>query len=303
MTDSDAGRGDGGGGEQRRVQKPDTEPDSKRDVARDLLVAYRVPVTLFTLAGALYALHIGLLPSTVDIPPKWTRYAVQFTIASAIAYLPAERAAQWLDEDTRIALHEVDPADGDYAVILLPDERWENLTVLDKQGNEVDKSKLFEVMTKTGRQSYECQWYDIESNTAVVSFMAGFSPTEVRRYRKSQARIEEEVAAKSAKYDDVTANLRLVVRDAASSEINQFIHAYDGLMQLDDTSMKDNLEAARERYGVSQAELESVVEDDVDVDDPRVKHGDKELAGSDETAYSYDNTGGDAASGSGGDSA
>ncbi|MFC6723129.1 hypothetical protein ACFQE1_01725 [Halobium palmae] len=289
--DSDAGS-DADGVEQVRVEKPEITGDTRAEMARDLLVAYRVPLTLVGLAVGTYAVYSGLLPSQLNIPPEYWRYVSQYFISLAVAYVPAKEAANWLDQDTRIALHELDPASGDYRVALISENRWKDLTVLDKRGREVNRSKLYQPAVQSGRESYECQWYDIESNTAVVSFMAGFSPTQLRRYEQSLMRVEEEVAAKSAKYDDVTANLRLVVRNAAHREYNQFIHAYDGLMQIDETSMKDNLEAAQEQYGVNKADLESVVEDVVDVEDPRVKYGDKEPPGSDDTAYSFDAGGG-----------
>lgn len=266
-------------------QTPAPETVSKLGVVRDLLVAYSTPITLVTLAGGAYSLYAGILPSQIDIPPEWGRYALQFMLASLAAWKPAEKVVDFLDRDTRSIIHELQPESGDFRIARIPDEVWSDLTVLDKDGREVDRHYLHKVNTASGKQAYEVQRYDLEENEAVVSFFSGYTPTEIRRFESSIERIEEEVAAKSAKYDDLVATLSLVVRDAVHKQLNKFIHSFEGLMSMDETSLMDSIGEAEDEYGVDQAELESVIDDMVDTPDPRKEFGNREDRGQIASSY------------------
>lgn len=276
-------------------KEPESEPDTRAEMVRDVIVAYSTPVSILVLGliGIGVAWWTGYLSVPTDVPSRIPPSLVRwwpFVVGGIPAlWFAAEPIADRLDTDTRAVLHAVQPSSGDFADYLIPDEIRSDMTVVDKNGNELDQSRLHDVVTPSGRQAWEIQEYDPEANVATVSFMAGFTPTDIRRFESSIDRVEMEAQEKASRYDDLIASNNLAVMDAVDDEINQFMHAFDSIINMHDNPMMSNVEGALEEYGVEQSELdEQSIGDEIDVEDPRVKYGDREPPGQDSnTAYGY----------------
>ena len=274
--------------------RPERGADSRVEIARDIVVAYSTPVSILLLAGIGLGVGwmTGVVTIPVDAPPRIPRSVSRWwpfiAVGVPVLWVASGPLAESLDKDTRAVLHAVQPSSGDFADYLIPDEIRKDLTVIDKNGNELDQSRLHDVRTPSGRQAWEVQEYRPEENVAVVSFMAGFSPTDIRRYESSLDRVEAEAQIKASRYDDLVASNNLAVMQAVDDEINQLLHAFDGYINMHDNPMLSNVEGALEEYGVGQSDLEeSSIDDEIGVEDPRVKYGDREAPGEDPAAYGY----------------
>ena len=257
---------------------------------RDMLVAYKTPVSLL-MGGAVAALFLtGRIPIPELIPSWLPRHVFQGVVVGLAVWKPLEFLISLVDSDTRPMLKVLDPVTGDGGYVRIPHERWNNLTVVDKQGDEIKKSQLHQTTTISGRTAYEVDEYNEEENVAVVSWMGGFSNQDIRRFRSAVDYIQEELSAKADRYETLVSNLGMIKREAASKEINRFIHTFEGVLDMDDHSLTDSLEEAEAKYGL---EVSQQIEDDIieemleDVEDPRKKHGDLDATGED-VAFSHD---------------
>lgn len=161
--------------------------------------------------------------------PTWFKVFLAASIgASVIAYLPGKTLIEFLYQPETVVLAEVDPASGDLAVHELSPDRFSEITVVDHDGTEKPQSFLHKISTSKG-VGYECDTYDIETNTATATWMAGASNHEIRASEHTVRRIQNDLSIRADRVFDLETNLEHVIREALSEIANSMIRTSQGM--------------------------------------------------------------------------
>jgi len=176
--------------------------DSWRNIARDLLIAYKFPISIigilltiilfgFRLVTGGFPGFFGLIWNVIAAILGYALYVVPIGGTLGIVLYFAIST----DNSTRVLdLHPL-YSQGEYAVadMKLGEEIWDNLTVVNTDGEKVPKDSLNQIEFRTGEKSvekgYEVMGYDLLTNTATATYL-GESSLEMRQWKKSLERIE-----------------------------------------------------------------------------------------------------------------
>jgi hypothetical protein len=110
---------------------------------------------------------------------------IQIVWASiSISTFPALLVAAKLLKKDYTPLRAIDSRSGKTGVWKLPSERFESMTVLDYNDNEIGREGLHKIDFSNGKIGYEADEYDAKTNTAVTSWYVGLAPEDVQYPRR-----------------------------------------------------------------------------------------------------------------------
>jgi polyhydroxyalkanoate synthesis regulator phasin len=176
--------------------------------------------------------------------PTWVWVFVGATLAAIVlGTYPIMRALRWLWTDRSHALVDIDPVDGDIAVYELSDDRFANLTVIGRDGDEKPSptAALHEVRLASGSTGYEVESYDPATNTAVASWMAGASNWEIRRHQRTVDVVVEELSAEASRSLDEIIEAPEAVRRQGSTVVNELVRIAEGERAPGEASVSEEL--------------------------------------------------------------
>jgi len=149
---------------------------------------------------------------------------IQIAWASiSISTLPALLVAAKLLKKDYVPLRGVDAKTGKTGVWKLPPQRFESITVLDDNDNEIGVDGLSKVEFSNGKIGYEADLYDKSTNIARGSWYAGESPSEVRQRKSAIDDIRGEFLLLVNAALDTIAGKSRAAREAGAAEINESI--------------------------------------------------------------------------------
>lgn len=172
---------------------------------------------------------VGIYDMAIPSVPMWIKVFAGASIgAAAIAYLPGRALVEFLYQPETIVLVEVDAASGDLAVHEISPDRFNEITVVDHADQEHPRSFLHKISTMKG-VGYEVDRYDVESNIAVASWMAGATDKEIRATEFAVQDIKRNLSIQADRAYDLEVNQESIIRAALSEVANDMIRTSQGV--------------------------------------------------------------------------
>lgn len=214
--------------------------------------------------GTALAIAIGVIYVRPSPPPWMWLVGLSALVGAGAALVPARNVVEELVTDDKEILEELHPVDGDRATRTLSQDRFADMTVIDYDGRERDKSYLVEVSRLVGvtddgetewRRAYEVDRYDPVTNTAIASYMAGASNADLRRFERAVWEIKSELSREADRSLEEIVQAPEARRRAAAAAVQQMIEAAEGIEAPGEHSMIDELDQLRREAEQSVDEL------------------------------------------------
>lgn len=176
-------------------------------------------------------MSLGAWYLDVSIPevPDWVLVGVGASaFAAPAAIVLGWRLGEALYSRDTVLLSVQNPVSGDQRIKHVAPERWEDVTVVNHNGSPRDRGFLHEVRVN-GRRAFEVDRYDEEENTAVASWQAGVSNSEIRRERHQIKRIKQDLEAEADKAMELMANHPDIIRRQTREVSETIIKVAEGI--------------------------------------------------------------------------
>jgi len=129
---------------------------------------------------------------------------------------------------------------GDQRIEHVATDVFENLTVMNQNGEKRDREYLQEVFIN-GRKAYEVDTLDLDEGVVVASSMAGRTNREIRADRKAIIKIKTDLEARADEAEELIINFRDLVRQQAKSVTNRILRTAQGVEVPDGENLHDEL--------------------------------------------------------------
>jgi hypothetical protein len=221
----------------------------------------------------------GVQPPEV---PTWLKLAAYTSLlASGSAWVVGKRLARWVHTPDDVLLSVQNAKNGDQRLIRISPDRLDSMRILNHNGEQRDREFLHKPVIN-GRTAYEVDHYHVEQNTAVASWQAGVSNSEIRADRASIDRIKTKLEREADKALELAANHSAIVREHATEVAHYLIATVEGVevpsedggQRLDDrlTKLLDQNDVSEQVLGGDDEQAD----DDLD-DDGRASNGSVEI--------------------------
>lgn len=172
--------------------------------------------------------------------PNWLLTIIIGTIIATIVFAPyGVLLTDKLYHADEVPIVEVSAKTGNVRIGTIDPMTWRDVRIVDQNGVERDKSYLQQI-TVNGREAYEVDCYDADSNRAVASWMAGATNAQIRRHAKSIDRAKTAMERDSNKALEMAADYPGHVRDGVSEIGNHLIR----VLQADQMPSEESLSLA-----------------------------------------------------------
>lgn len=169
-------------------------------------------------------------------------------------------AANILRPDTRL-VSEVNAPTGDQRLYHLSPERFDDMRVYSQTGKPRDRSYLKNPEIN-GRQAWEVDLYDPESNVAVASWMAGRSNIDVRRSERTLYKIKSDLERQTDKALELLINHPDILRESLGEAANELVRVAEDVELPEGKALHKRLGEALEEADRSHELLMDGEEDD-----------------------------------------
>lgn len=195
---------------------------------------------------------------SIPQPPNWLWVAV-FTgaLASVSAWYLGKPLAKGLYNPDMELVSVQNPKNGNQELIQLRKDRFRAMTVRkqpsedEEVGEEVDLDYLHTVVIN-GQTAYEVDSYDPETNTAVASWQAGVSNSEIRRKKSEIDYIKQELESEADKAVELLANNPQILRKYGAEVSNRIIRVAQGIEVPDGQGLHQDLGALVDKHDPSE---------------------------------------------------
>jgi len=167
----------------------------------------------------------------VQVPtlPNWLRIAlITSALASGSAWVVGKRLARWVHTPDDVLLSVQHAKNGDQRLIRISPDRLDTMRILNHNGEQRDREFLHRPQIN-GRMAYEVDRYHVEQNTALASWQAGVSNSEIRADRASIDRIKTTLEREADKALELAANHSAIVREHATEVAHYLIATVEGV--------------------------------------------------------------------------
>lgn len=179
------------------------------------------------LAGSVGWWQLGLSVSEIPLS-VWVFIAVAF-VTLPYAILISAIVVGLVYNPDRVILHEVDAGDGDVATHEISKQTYEELIVVNKNGQEIAKGHLHPIDVLRASEAYEVNTYDSEANVAEVSWMGEASNSQIRRHERMLERIQTTLSPLANSYSDLHAVLDMEVQERTRDVFNTLMAKLEGV--------------------------------------------------------------------------
>jgi len=194
--------------------------------------------------------------------PTWLKLAAYTSLlASGSAWVVGKRLARWVHTPDDVLLSVQNAKNGDQRLIRISPDRLDSMRILNHNGEQRDREFLHKPVIN-GRTAYEVDHYHVEQNTALASWQAGVSNSEIRADRASIDRIKTKLEREADKALELAANHSAIVREHATEVAHYLIATVEGV------------EVPHEDGGTRLDDRLSDLLDDADVSDQLLGGGD-----------------------------
>ena len=215
----------------------------------------------FWVAGVAIAVGVAVYAlgfPTPDLPTWWDVAVVGGGLATILGYPAGKRVGVLFSNPDYRIIDQLDAKTADQLTIRISMERYQDMTVVDHDGNErtVDYLKR---KTWNGEPAVECDRYYPEINTAVGSWQAGATNKELREYesRVNEVKTELEEEANAAIQARVDAEEK--ARKQAQEVSNELLAVYEGVVSPADSDLSKRLGEIGDRsHDTSEAKLDEL---------------------------------------------
>lgn len=239
----------------------------------------------------------------VQVPtvPTWLKLAAYTSLlASGSAWVVGKRLARWVHTPDDVLLSVQNAKNGDQRLIRISPDRLDSMRILNHNGEQRDREFLHKPVIN-GRTAYEVDHYHVEQNTAVASWQAGVSNSQIRADRASIDRIKTKLEREADKALELAANHSAIVREHATEVAHYLIATVEGVeVPHEDggTRLDDRLSDLLDEADVSDQLLgggdgDGADDGDGGLDDGRATNGSVEIESNGE-AVSIDLSGSEA---------
>lgn len=213
---------------------------------------YRVATVVF---GAAFLISVAWwqLGLSVSEVPMWG----WVFIAVAIVCLPyavmvSAIVVGLIYQPDRVILHEVDPADGDAATHEISPQTYEDLVVVDANGNEIGRGNLKSIEVERAREAYEVNAYDPASNVAEVSWQGEATNIQIRRHESMLEQVQQTISPLARAYSDLHAQVDMLVDEKAQDIANSIVGMVEGVTLPPGTRVKDRFDSEAGKQELDQ---------------------------------------------------
>lgn len=173
--------------------------------------------------------------------PNWLKVAILASLAAGlIAWYLGKGLGDGLHSVDDVLLSQQNPLTGDQQLTRVSPSRFADMDVVNRQGVEKDRQYLHTVVVN-GVQAYEVDRYYPDQNTAVASWQAGVSNSEMRRKAAAIDRVKGDLEREANKSLEVLANNPDIVREQTAQVANRLIQITEGIETPADGGLHDML--------------------------------------------------------------
>jgi len=217
-----------------------------KDVIRDARAwAYH---RRFWIVGAGAALV--LIAFFVDVPtpelPVWSDVA---TVAGGIGLITSlvvgRRVGDYFASEDYHLISQLDAKTGDQLLIKISTERWQELAVVDYEGENRSRNYLSRIQIN-GEPAAEVDRYYPSVNKAVASWQAGASNKELREFEAKVDRVKTTLEKEANEAIETRVNAEEEARRQASEVSNYLLAVSEGVLTPGDGGLADRLDERSE---------------------------------------------------------
>jgi hypothetical protein len=155
--------------------------------------------------------------------PTWAKVSLLgFILAVPIGTVTGVKLARALHSPDTKLLSVQNPVTGDQELVHIAPDRFEDMTVMNHNGDERDRTFLHEVVIN-GRRAYEVDSYEREENLAVASWQAGVPNTAIRKDRAQIKNIKTDLEKQADKSLELLANHPEIIRKQGALVANRLV--------------------------------------------------------------------------------
>lgn len=238
-----------------------------------------IPSATLLLVAALY---FGV--SIPEIPNwGWVAIVVCVIFAPYAWFLGKGVASGLYNRDVEL-LSIVNPASGDQRLILVHPDRFEEIEVINHQGERRGADFLKRIRVN-GVHAFEVDDYSEEQNIAVASWQAGETNASIRRQKVQIRRIKTSLEEEADKALELIANHPHILRQHATEVANRLVKVAEGIEVPEGGKLHESLSETIEEHDPSEELLDSPLDHvDLDADSSGSSTSDPDDDGGDGTA-------------------
>lgn len=230
------------------------------------LIAGTVAIILIQIA--LYA-QSGFVFLTIPQIPNWILIMIGTVILFApLAATTGVLLGRGLYQDETVMLSVTRADDGSQQIKHVAPDRFDNLTIVNQNG-EVRSKSFLETVPINGRQAFEVDSFDADNDVVVASSMAGRTNQDVRADRIAIRNIKTDMEREVDEAVEMKANARDIIRERSGAVANWLIRTAQGATVPDGASLFDEMQDSLENVDpLADMDSSPAADSDDPLDDP-----------------------------------